>query len=504
MKILIIAMALPMFFIGSSNQSDVYQGFSRTSKNKLIKEAFQRGRQPNEFYVLRNEGGKSIKVEKMEEEIRKEGYIVGEHTTKSISRFGDVSSSLSTMRFLPKDEFESYIYYNINSDWSVKFERLNKKGSAYCYNGSSSQGSYFTKYDNIRWSGEINNGFLDGTGVGFANLNDYKMIFFKAVFDKGVPIGDNTFVWYDFRGSYEPYSSSKVSSQTSNVGKFYDNLAEIKVNNKYGFISRDAKTAIPVQFNSVVAYFSNGRATVTNDKEEIVIDRTGKQVDLSARQKKIYADIKAEENRKAEAARQAELAKERERLLAEQRAAEERRQAEAREANLKRRIEANKNPKLWSRGCRLCYRYPSGNEYVLATLEEWNESRTKVKVKIVASPSSSRTLNGDLLEKNNTMWVSARNEGWHLALDEEIEMALSNDNSVRRTQSSSSSSSSYTPSYSDCSSCHGTGYQKCYMCDGTGRRDNSSWGEDANYETCSSCHGRGQISCSSCRGTGKR
>ncbi len=56
-------MALPIFFIGSSNQSDVYQGTSRTSKNKLIKEAFQRGRKPNEFYVLRNEGGKSIKVE---------------------------------------------------------------------------------------------------------------------------------------------------------------------------------------------------------------------------------------------------------------------------------------------------------------------------------------------------------------------------------------------------------------------------------------------------------
>ena len=175
-------------------------------------------------------------------------------------------------------------------------------------------------------------------------------------------------------------------------------------------------------------------------------------------------------------------------------------------ADLKRRIEINKNPKLWTRGCRLAYRYPNGKEYVLATLEEWNEGRTKVKVKIVASPSSTRTLNGDLLEKNNTMWVSVRNEGWHLALDEEITLALNNDNSTKRTEviTTSSSSSSYSPSYSDCSSCNGTGYTKCYSCDGSDRVDNSGWGEDASYETCSSCRGRGRISCSSCNGSGRR
>ena len=494
-----------MLCIGALTQSVSYYG-TRHSKNKLINQAFQRGRKPNGFYQVSNDGGKSIKVEKMAEDIRKEGFLVGGYTTKSISRFGDVSSSLSTMDFLPKDEYESYMYYNINKDWSTKYESLGQRGAAYCYNGRSEQGSYFTKYDNIHWSGQVKNGFLDGAGIGFAKLNDYKMIFFKADFDQGVPVGDNTFVWYNLNGSYDQYKADRQSTTTSNVGKFYDNLATIKIDGKYGFISRDARTAIPASFNSVEAYFSNGRATVKNDKEEIIIDRTGKQVDLSARQKKIYADAKAEAERKAAAERQAELEKERLRLLAEQKAAEERRAAAAKEAALKQRIEVNKNPKLWSRGCRLCYRYPSGNEYVLATLEEWNESKTRVKVKIVASPSSTRTLNGDLLEKNNTMWVSARNEGWHLALDEEIEVALRNDNSVKKTQtysSSSSSSSSYSPSYSDCSTCRGRGRVACSSCDGTGTYHQSGWSEDR-YEICSSCNGSGWKKCYSCNGTGRR
>ena len=504
MKKYLVMIVLAMLCVGALTQSTV--GSRRTAKNKLINQAYQRGRSNNEFYEVRNEGSKYIKPEKMMEEIRSEGCIVGGYTTKTISRYGDVASTLSTMKFLPKDEYESYMYYNLNSDWSTSYEQLAKRGSAYCYTEQNQQNSYFVKYDNIRWSGELKDGFLDGAGVGFAKLDEKRMIFFKAFFDRGVPVGDNSFVWCNIKESYGPYSSASTSTTTSHVGKFYDDLADIKIGDKFGFISRDARTAISVEFKSVEAYFANGRATVTNEKEEIIIDRTGKQVDLSDRQKKIYADIKAEEDRKAEEARQAELEKERLRLLAEQQAAEERRQAEAKEADLKRRIEINKNPKLWTRGCRLAYRYPNGKEYVLATLEEWNEGRTKVKVKIVASPSSTRTLNGDLLEKNNTMWVSVRNEGWHLALDEEITLALNNDNSTKRTEviTTSSSSSSYSPSYSDCSSCNGTGYTKCYSCNGSGRVDNSGWGEDASYETCSSCRGRGRISCSSCNGSGRR
>ena len=227
------------------------------------------------------------------------------------------------------------------------------------------------------------------------------------------------------------------------------------------------------------------------------MDRSGKFVDYTESQKKIFADAKAREDSIKAAELQAKL-------LAEQKAAEEKRLAEEKEAELKRRIEINKNVKLWSKGCRLAYRYPNGNEYVIATLEEWNENRSKVKVKIVASPSSTRTLNGDLLEKNNTMWVSAHNEGWHLALDDEITIALNNDGSAKKSPVIVSSSASSGPKYSACSNCKGTGYVQCYSCYGKGRVQVDSWDEDKGYKTCYSCAGTGRVACSSCDGTGRR
>ena len=186
-------------------------------------------------------------------------------------------------------------------------------------------------------------------------------------------------------------------------------------------------------------------------------------------------------------------------MLAEQKAAEEQRLAAAKEANLRQRIEANKNTRLWTRGSRLCYRYPSGNEYVLATLEEWNSNRTKVKVKIVASPSATRTLNGDLLEKNNTMWVSARNEGWHLALDEEIEIALRNDESIRKQEPTRQVIVQDERS-KDCPECNGRGVKPCSSCDATGIM--TSWFSDD--KICTDCRGTGQRRCFYCSCSGRK
>ena len=104
---------------------------TRHSSNKLINEAFQRGRAPGAFYEVRNTKEKSIKVEKMREEILKEGYIVGKHTTKSMSRFGDVATTLSTMQFLPKDEYMSYLYYHVRYSDVASFEQLKNKGAVY-------------------------------------------------------------------------------------------------------------------------------------------------------------------------------------------------------------------------------------------------------------------------------------------------------------------------------------------------------------------------------------
>ena len=332
MKKLIFAVMLPMFCIGSYAQSAVNVGTNRSSKNKLINEAFQRGRNPNGFYEIKNDGKKSIKVEKMEEDILDEGFIVGNYTTKSISRFGDVSTTVNTMQFLPKDEYLSYMYYNLNTDWSTKIEQLNKKGSAYC----CVQNTNFYKYDNIYWNGELRNGKLHGSGTGFATDNK-TFVFFKATFDEGIPVGETSFKWYMTRNKLGPYDKSQVHIETCNIGKFYDNLASIRVGDNYGFITREAKLAITPSFKSIVSNFANGRATVTNEKEEIIIDRTGKQIDLSARQKQKNAQEEAKRRQEEAKRKQEEQRKE----LARQQEQIERRRLEAQAE--KRRVEKFKN-----------------------------------------------------------------------------------------------------------------------------------------------------------------
>ena len=494
MKKYLLALLLPMFCIGSFAQE------------KLFKEALANGHQPGKFYHAVNNKSKSLKVADVREYADRMGYILGSIDTKTVSRFGDVATTVASFDFLPQGEYIDYLYYHIRPDVNIGLQQLTKKGSAYCYLKRDGKTTYFWKCNNISWNGEVVNGMLNGSGIGYGKVSDALVVCFRAKFYNGMPVGTNSFQWYNISGKPGPYSSSNLSAHTAVAqNEFSDGLAWVKVNGLYGFVNLQGQTAIPVKFKSVVNPFANGQATVTNETEEIIINTSGVKVDLSPRQKKIYADIKAEEERKAEAARQAELEKERARILAEKKAEEERQAAAAAELALQKRIEANKNTKLWSRGCRLAYRYPNGKEYVLATLEEWNETRTRVKVKIVASPSATRTLNGDLLEKGNTMWVSAHNEGWHLALDEEISIALGNDHSIKPTPSPSysSGSSSSGRSYSDCSTCRGRGRVACSSCDGTGTYHQSGWSEDR-YETCSSCNGSGWKKCYSCNGTGRR
>ena len=485
-----------------------------STEEKLFREALSKGRGYRSYYELVNETKKVVKAEDLINYCKSHGYLwEKDYKTKEISKFGDFSTSVYLFYFLPKNEFVNYVF-----DWTDRTNsnagQLKSKGSVYFYNASTN--TFDLLNNTALWTGSVVDGFVDGKGAGIWIKDGTHYYYFSGTFKRGFPLGNAKYRIVDTNvGSWgysprEKLPSGKYGTggpfREVEVGEMNDGRAVFryldsgdasnKGSNLYGFVDQNGAVVIKPAYKTA-GPFSNGRAAVSNDKEEFYIDKNGNFVDHTPRQKKIYADAKAKEDSiKAE--------REREQLLAEQKAAEERRIAEEKEAALKKRIEANKNTKLWSRGCRLAYRYANGYEYVIATLEEWNENRTKVKVKIVASPSATRTLNGDLLEKNNTMWVSAHNEGWHLALDEEISAALNNDNSVRRIQAPSSSSSSSSSS-NFCSKCGGRGVIQCWSCNGTGSHSRGGgWDEDATYETCSTCRGKGSYTCSQCNGTGRR
>jgi len=511
--ILLSLLALWVFAQGVITQSKKPTGNS--TEDKLFREALSKGREYRSFYELVNETKKVVKIEDLKDFCRSHGYDWSkDYKTKEIAKFGDFSTSVYKFYFIPAEEYIQYVFEWTDRTMS-KGADLKSKGSVYFFDVQNY--NFICLKGTALWTGNIVDGFVDGKGAGLWKKNENTYYYFSGNFSKGMPQGkakyrivvtNNNISW-----GYSP-KEKLPSGKASNgppfleveVGEMKDGIALFRyldsgeVRNQgselYGYVDQNGTILIKPTYK-IASDFSNGKAAVLNDKEEsIYIDKTGRFVDYTESQKKIFADAKAKEDSiKAE--------KERQRLLAEQKAEEERRIAAAKEAAFQKRINANKNTKLWSKGCRLAYRYASGNEYVLATLEEWNENRTRVKVKIVASPSATRTLNGDLLEKNNTMWVSAHNEGWHLALDEEIAAALGNDNSVKRVEVSSSSSSSNSSS-DYCYKCGGRGVIQCSSCNGTGRyREGGGWDEDATYKICNYCNGKGSFTCSSCRGRGR-
>lgn len=517
MKKFFTYIVLPMLAVGALAQSVVTGTRLPTGKSwedKHFREALERGRQAKSYYELINADKKVIKLEDLTEFCTAHGYMWSkDYKTKEIPKFGDVATSIHKFYFLPKEEWVYYVFEWTDRTMSRSSD-LRNKGSVYFFDAASN--SFICLRDNAMWTGSVSDGFVEGNGAGIWTRDGRNYYYFSGNFRKGFPVGKAKFRVVDSQSSgawgYSPRETlpsgragDGPAFREVELGEMQDGMALFRYldngekrkegSELWGYVSQSGAIAIKPIYKTAHA-FSNGRAAVVNDKgEDVYIDKTGQFVDYTAKQKQIIAEAKAKE-----AAEKAE--QERQRLLAEQKAAEEQRKAEAKEADLKRRIEANKNTRLWSRGCRLAYRYPNGYEYVLATLEEWNEDRSKVKVKIVASPSATRSLyNGDLLEKNNTTWVAARGEGWHLALEEEIAEALANDNSVKRNTTTVINTG---PTTHSCSDCNGTGRKICYSCGGTGRTQKDSWDESKGYETCYTCRGTTTVACSSCDGTGRR
>ena len=131
------------------------------AQKKLFQKALAEGRQPNRFYLLRNEKSKMVRLKDLMEYAEENGYIVGKSNTKAISRFGDVDLSIATLEFLPVNEFESYIYYNFNPTQKVDFSQITSQGTAYAFMGWDSS-IPFKKIENVNWSGRVSNGRLEG------------------------------------------------------------------------------------------------------------------------------------------------------------------------------------------------------------------------------------------------------------------------------------------------------------------------------------------------------
>ena len=443
-----------------------------SGQEKLFNAALKNGRERGKYYKVENLRDQVIDKDAFDRYARQHDFYIGECETKRISRFGSLTEIVSVYYFLPKNEYDAYLFEHY-STFSVPFSSLNKKGKGVLYSNYAGE-PMFREYSDISWNGNIVDGRLDGKGIGYVRHGE-EFVYFEAFFEKGFPVGRNSFCWC-------VSSSSHWNEMSITTGHLKNGAAYYNYDNVYGFVKADGIIFTPRYTNMISEFKGNVRpeddyaVVVADDGFEWKLNIKGKRFDYSDKQKKIFAEQKAAEEEAARvAAEKARLAAEqaaRERKIAEQKAAEERRIAMEKQRIYNQKVKENSDPQKWDVGDRLCLVLDANEkDYVTGTIEEWNSTKSKVKIKIVTSPGSRRTYNGEYLEKNNTMWVSASGEGWHKALPEELEAANSHDHSTHVNRSKITTmikcpvcggkgytGNSYGSYRNDCDRCSGTGF----------------------------------------------
>lgn len=459
----------------------------------------------------------------------------------------------NSFEILPEDEVEMYIYNELNSSkWGYNMLTATGKGETFMFGTLD-----------FKWSGNVTNGMINGSGSGFAKIKDKEYCFVKAEFVNGLPKGEVYFVNYYYSGD-DPTIGTTINNRyefsdwsegmayvqcpgSTNYGLANAETGKIVVCNKfynYDEPFKDGHGVVDMYYGRTDSETNcpscSGRGSISgcsncggdgytgwsNDTRCSTCNGTGSHRCSNCNGKgkvhqpgtPIIKDIVIDKD--GEFVDWGPIEKER---LAEQENAEKARQqrikdsiarveqlrieAERKKAELERKVAINCNPKLWSKGDHICYSLPNySGKITCGTLEEWNENHTKAKIKVVTSPSKNATYNGEQLYKYNTFWIDTKGTKWHKAVDGELETSLEYDNSIKNAEVIYQGGSN-----NDCTYCNGAGKRKCTNCNGTGKvhKRDLIWGlfgSDFNsYEVdCESCYGTGAVKCTSCYGTGKK
>ncbi|MBO4536138.1 MAG: hypothetical protein J5702_02915 [Bacteroidales bacterium] len=391
------------------------------AQDNLFKEGLARGRYAREFYCAKNEKGKGITLEKMRAYSSKNGYLLGGYTTKEVARFGDVAVALDEFYFLPKEEYSKYIYEF--GPAKVKYDALKSRGSCvFFYDGKWVTGK------NIDWSGDVTDGWLNGSGVAyFVNPDAGEYLYIDGTFVGGWPQGSLVVGRFTpdksdpTKVSYEKVSYVDVGELSGNISRYTDESG------KWGFVSNgEPNVWIRPTYSSVLKDFSNSRAEVVSDGREIIIDTQGNFVDLTAHQKQLDAAQAAKEKAEALKKQQEEKMRELERKQKEMERERLRKEAEA------RRVKCFKNAQpgdkvyysqnyRWSEGIWIFSTSGSYSMRVVCFVEQNvnNGERLQIRVGSVESSSSSRyttpEIDGIKYQKGDVLWIKPLNDSnWHI------------------------------------------------------------------------------------------
>ncbi len=408
MKKLLSAMVLLMLCIGS------------TAQDKLFEEGIARGRAAKQFYYAKNGKGKGMTLNKFTEYASKNNYLIGHYTTKEIDRFGDKETAIDEVFFLPKKEYTQFVYAFVSDITSVQYNDLKQTGSCWIYESGS-----FTKKDNVKWSGTVENGLVTGKGTAFyAEADNTVFHLITGEFQHGLPLGKPSIYSYhmdDIKPSnvtFRPVTSVTVGELSENLAKFHNDIG------KWGFVTSDGRVVISPKYDSVIKDFKNGRAEVVLNNVENIISNDGTYIDLTANQKQLNAAQAAREKqeklKKEQDERNKALAKRQEQIERERQEAEAERIRVEKFRNCQEGdVIYYSNTYKWEEGIWF-FRTSYGGSwrivcYVLKNIN--NGERLRILVGDVETKGDYKTpkVNGITFEKNTTHYIEPlKDKNWHI------------------------------------------------------------------------------------------
>ena len=161
--------------------------------DKLIQQALEQGKDNTGAYEIENTKSKDIDISDLAKYLQSQSYLVCNSSTRFTNHYGRSAKVLDRMRFIPANELESFIFNTLRKGNGVPYAELKGPGS-FVYpitkpNSYITTGKYST-VSGVLWSGEIVDGVLHGSGLGFipagADSKFFEATFYYGFSDKNI------------------------------------------------------------------------------------------------------------------------------------------------------------------------------------------------------------------------------------------------------------------------------------------------------------------------------
>ena len=262
------------------------------AQGKYFKDAIKQGRPYRQFYQIKNDKEKMIKLQDLVEFCHENDYLMGKYTQKEIGRFGDVAISIHTFDFIPRSEQPQYFAEHMNS--KAHYADFKNVGTVYYFNPRSA--NIFQTLNDVMWTGEVANGKIQGTGEGFKQTGNHTFISFSGTFRDGLLVGEGRFGEYTHSLTNPEYAPSMMTNASTKIGNLSEGLAWFTKGEDYGYVNAEGKMIIKPIFKKA-SDFSGGKAVVYADRLEVVVDKHGNILDFGPNQQLSYYEIRDAKNK---------------------------------------------------------------------------------------------------------------------------------------------------------------------------------------------------------------